>query len=156
MKKSRIFMIAGIITLALVAAIGIGIWSFAGSGSMQGSATEATAKTALNTSTDSSRINASSAKEKAISEAAAKYGISKSSVCDLEAERDYENGECVWDVSFDAAKKNGKTCEFEYEISCADGTVKNHHMEYDDQDDRYEHEGACDGCGDDGRCGDAD
>lgn len=142
MRKNRKYIAAGII--ALVAVIGICVYAYAEIRD------ESEFSRTVNISTESestsgqlqdeSGISAKAASETAVSSAVSKYGIQESTVRDLEAEREYEGGELVWEVTFDAADQNGHSCEFEYRVSCEDGTVTHHHMECEDDDLDDQHE----------------
>jgi hypothetical protein len=137
MKKNRKFMIAGILALVAAVVIGTSIPSFADSRDTGSASTTEAVETATQKKVTTNLITASEAKKKAVNHAVRKYGISRSSVYDCETDRDHENGREVWEVSFNAKNSSGRVCEFDYDISCSDGSIERHHTEYDD-DDRYE------------------
>lgn len=148
MKKNKKLLVAGII--ALVAVIGIGLYAYADSRDDStslntGSSSIGTATTLdQQTTTQTTGISAKEAKEKALSSAESKYGIKRSTVRDLETDREYEGGTYIWEVTFDARDKNNKLCEFEYHVTCEDGKITHHHKEYEGADDLYENEDADD------------
>lgn len=153
MKKNRKFMAAGIITLAALS--GIGFYAFADTRDsstvmrtesiaaetaatteqMNQQTMEQTIQQTTEQTNQQSGISATKAKETALESAVTKYGIQESSVRDLDVEREYEGGKYVWEVTFDAEDQNNRYCEYEYLISCEDGTVSHHHMEYEDIED---------------------
>ena len=76
-------------------------------------------------------ISGAAAKKKAINHAANHYNIKKSTVMDLEIEKDYYGGKAIWEVSFEAKKRGNGWCDYEYKISCSSGKILFHEQDYD-------------------------
>ncbi|MGI6205594.1 MAG: hypothetical protein ACOYJI_03035 [Anaerovoracaceae bacterium] len=140
MKKNRKLIITLVVVIAVV--VGITICVYAGTRSDNTISGTGSVSTTTSSSDQGNTISSSTASDTAISTAVSDYGIQESSVCDLDVEKEYEGGKYVWEVTFDAMDKNDQYCEFEYNVSCDDGSITNHHKEYEDQDDHCDHDGS--------------
>ena len=80
----------------------------------------------------SKTITKAKAKSIAIGNAVKVYKIKKNTVRDYEIEKDTYHGKAVWEVSFDAKKKSGAWCEYEYKINRSSGKILYKEQDYDD------------------------
>ncbi len=77
-------------------------------------------------------ISLKTAKKIAIDHAVSYFKIIRKSVSGYEAERDTYDGIAVYEISFDARKRNGEECEYEYKIRRSNGEIKHIEEEWDD------------------------
>ena len=137
MRKNRKWMAGGI--LAITALLGVSLYAYADirDENTRSNTSSVSTEAAVTSGQQAQGSSASAAKasEAALSSAASQYGILESSVRDLEVEQEYEGGKTFWDVTFDAENQDNQYCEYEYHVSCEDGTVTHHHRECEDTDD---------------------
>ena len=80
----------------------------------------------------STTISKAKAKSIAINNAVKTYKIKRNTVRDYDIEKDTFHGKAVWEVSFDAKKKSGAWCEYEYKINRSSGKILYKEQDYDD------------------------
>lgn len=124
MKKRRRFMM--IMVLALMAVNMFGAALPAAAGPIAGTAIVAEAKS------KSGEISKKKAKKIAIDNAKKNYNINKSSIRDLEIEKDKYKKKKTWEVTFEAKVGNGKQYyDFEYDIARGSGKILHREKELD-------------------------
>lgn len=80
----------------------------------------------------SKTISRAKAKSIAINNAVKVYNIKRNTVRDYDIEKDTYHGKAVWEVSFDAKKRSGAWCEYEYKINRSSGKILYKEQDYDD------------------------
>lgn len=82
-----------------------------------------TVKGSVKIPSDKGKVSRAKAKKIAINNAVKKYNIIRSTVNDYSIEKDYYNGKAIWEIDFDAKKKSGGWCEYDYKISRSTGKI---------------------------------